>query len=131
MPELLYKEESYKVRGACFSVYNSLGGGIKEVVIERALILELGEKGLVIARQQNIDIIYKNKKVGTYVPDIIVNNKIVIEIKSKPFVTQEDKKQFWGYLKNSNFKLGFLINFSPRGLIIKRYINTPDPKEFA
>ena len=50
MPELLYKEESYKVRGACFSVYNSLGGGIKEVVIERALILELREKGLVVAR---------------------------------------------------------------------------------
>lgn len=131
MPELLYKEESYKIRGACFSVYNSLGGGIREIVIERALAMELGEKGLVVARQQNIDIIYKNEKVGTYVPDIIVNNKIVIEIKSKPFVTQEDKKRFWGYLKNSNYKLGFLINFSPRELIVKRYINTADPKEFA
>ena len=91
MPELLYKEESYEVRGACFSVYNSLGGGIREAIIERALILELREKGLVVARQQKIDIIYKNEKVGTYIPDIIVNNKIVIEIKSKPFVTQEDK----------------------------------------
>jgi GxxExxY protein len=120
---LLYKEDSYKIRGACFEVYNTLGGGIKEKIIHRALNHELENKGLAIQNESRIDIFYKNEKVGVYIPDIIVNEKIIIEIKSKPYFTREDKKQFWGYLKGSKYKLGFLINFGPKELLIKRYIH--------
>ena len=122
--DFLYEQESYKIRGACFRVYNILGGGIKEKIIERALIEELKNLGLKIDNQTRINLYYKNKKIGVYVPDIIINGMIIIEIKSKPFITKEDEKQFWGYLKGSNYKLGFLIGFTPQKLIIKRYVYT-------
>lgn len=77
-----------------------------------------------IKNQERIDILYKNEKVGVYIPDLVVNNRILIELKSKPFLINEDEKQFWGYLKNSKYKLGFLINFGPQKLSIKRYAHT-------
>lgn len=122
--KLLYEEESYKIRGACFDVFNSLGGGIKENIINRALTKELTIKNLTVKNQERIDIIYKNEKIGTYIPDLVINDKIIIEIKSKPYITTEDEKQFWGYLKGSNYRLGFLINFGPQKLSIKRYVYT-------
>jgi len=120
----LYEEESFKIRGACFKVYNTLGGGIKEKIIMRALTNELITEGMMVENQKRIDIVYNNEKIGVYIPDIVINDKIIIEIKSKPYLTKEDEKQFWGYLKNSKYKLGFLIVFSPSKLIIKRYIHT-------
>ena len=121
---LLYEKESYEIRGACFNVYNTLGGGIKEKIIEHALSREFQKRGLQIDRQKRIDVVYDGEKVGTYIPDFVVNNKIVLELKSKPELTIEDKKQFWGYLKSSNYKLGFLINFKPDKLIIERFVYT-------
>jgi len=122
--KLLYEDESYKIRGACFKVYNTLGGGIKEKIIQRALYSELISQNLKIDREKRINIYYNNEKIGVYIPDIVVEEKIIIEIKSKPFITVEDEKQFWGYLKNSKYQLGFLINFSPKNLSIKRFIYT-------
>lgn len=62
-------------------------------------------------------------KVGIYIPDIVVNNSILIELKAKPFIHREDISQFWHYLKNSEFKLGFLINFGePNGVKIIRRV---------
>jgi GxxExxY protein len=120
----LYEEESYKIRGACFKVFNVLGGGIKERIIERALTKELKSQGLQLNNQAKIDIIYESEKIGIYIPDMIINQKIIVELKSKPFLTKEDEKQFWGYLKCSKYKLGFLINFGPQKLLIKRFIYT-------
>jgi len=121
---LLYEKESYKIRGACFKVYNSLGGGIKEKIIQRALFNELISLGFNVNKEVRIDIFYQKQKIGTYIPDVTVDDKIIIEIKSKPFITREDMKQFWGYLKGSKYELGFLVGFTPRKLIIKRLIHT-------
>jgi|SRR3989344_3707011 len=122
--KLLYERESYKVRGAFFNVYNSLGGGIKEEIIHRSLIRELSLLGLASENKKHIDINYKGKKVGVYIPDIIIEDKIIVEIKSKPFITKEDEKQFWGYLKGSKYQLGFLVGFTLKNLVIKRLIHT-------
>lgn len=119
---LLYEEDSYKIRGACFNVYNALGGGIKEKTIERALNKELQQQGLDTACQTRVHIFYKGEKIGTYIPDIVINGSIICELKSKPFLTKEDEKQFWGYLKGSEYKLGFLVNFGHQRLTIKRFI---------
>lgn len=122
--DFLYEEESYKIRGACFAVYNALGGGIRENMIERALVEELKSREFGVATQTRIDVKYKNKKIGTYIPDIVIDDKIIVELKSKPFITKEDEKQFWGYIKGSEYELGFLINFGPSKLAIKRFIHT-------
>ncbi len=124
VPNFLYEKDSYEIRGACFEVYNALGGGIKEVILERALLKELIKRKLEVENQVRIDIFYDRKKIGTYIPDLVINGEIIVEIKSKPFFKKEDEKQFWGYLKGSKYKLGFLINFGPDKLVIKRFIHT-------
>src|SRR3989339_1290788 len=110
--KLLYRQESYLIRGACFEVYKHFGGAFKESIIDKALRVSLKERKLQIETQKRIDIYFKDEKVGTYIPDIVVNDKIIIELKCKPFLTKEDIDQFWKYLKGSQFKLGFLVNFS-------------------
>lgn len=120
--EFLYEDVTYKIRGACFEVYKQFGGAFKEKVIENSLIEELKSRGLEIENQKRIDIYFKDKKVGVYVPDMIVNNSVLIELKCKPFITKEDERQFWLYLKGSEYKLGLLINFGSSKLEIKRRI---------
>ena len=108
-------------------MYNVLGGGIREKIIQRAFVNELESLGFDVEKEVGIEILCKGEKVGTYIPDVVVNNKIIIEIKSKPFLIIEDKKQFWGYLKGSNYKLGFLIGFTPQKLEIGRFVHTKNP----
>ncbi|MEA3463709.1 MAG: GxxExxY protein [Patescibacteria group bacterium] len=118
----LYEQESYIIRGACFEVWKEFKGMFKELIIDRSLTIALEEKGLKVESQKRISIYFKNKKVGMYVPDKIINDIILIELKCKPFITKHDIEQFWKYLKGLKYKLGFLINFSPTGLVIKRIV---------
>ncbi len=120
--DFLYEEDSYKIRGACFRIWHTFKGVFKEKVTERALKKELEDLGFSVEQQKRIDIYYKGVKVGTYNPDLIVNECILLELKSKEYLTDEDKRQFWYYLRGSDYKLGFLINFGPKNLEIKRRV---------
>lgn len=120
--DFLYEKESYDIIEACKEVWKEFGGSFKEVIIDRSLEIVLKERGYKIESQKRVDIYFKNQKVGVYIPDKIVNGVILLELKCKPFLTKEDEKQFWHYLKASPYKLGFLINFSPRRLEFKRRI---------
>ena len=122
--DFLYENDSYKIRGSFFSVYNALGGGIREKTIENALYKELKDLNFIIEKQKRLPIKYKNEEIGYYIPDLIINHKIIVEIKSKPFLTEQDKKQFWSYLKGTEYKLGFLVNFSNQKLEIRRLTNS-------
>ena len=120
--DFLYEKESYEIRGACFDVWKNFGGAFKESVIDKSLTVALENRGLKVDNQKRIDIYFENKKVGTYVPDKIVNDCILLELKAKQFITKQDIDQFWKYLKGSKYKLGFLINFGPDKLTIKRIV---------
>jgi len=120
--DFLYKDITYKIRGACFEVYNKFGGAFKEKVVDNSLYEELKSRKLKVDRQKRIDIYFKNKKVGMYVPDFVIDDKILVELKRKPKLMLEDEKQFWLYLKGSDYKLGLLINFGSEKLEIKRRI---------
>jgi len=109
--KLLYKEESYIIQGGVFEVYKQFRNRHKEVIYLRSLIEYLKNKGLKVSKEKQIPIYFQNKKVGVYIPDIVVNNLIFIELKCKPNITNDDIKQFWYYLKSSDFKVGYLINF--------------------
>jgi len=120
--DFLYEKESYKIRGACFDVWKNFSGAFKESVIDKSLTISLEKQGLRVEEQKRIDIYFENKKVGTYVPDKIINDCILLELKAKQFITKQDIDQFWKYLKGSEYKLGFLINFGPDKLTIKRIV---------
>lgn len=102
-------------------MWKEFGRAFKGSIVDKALTIALEEEGLKVEDQKRIEIYFGNKKVGTYIIDKVVNDKIIIEMKCKSFITQEDRKQFWYYLKSSKYKVGYLINFSPqRTEIIRR-----------
>ncbi|MCM8793385.1 MAG: GxxExxY protein [Candidatus Omnitrophica bacterium] len=107
-----------------------MGNAHKENVYHNAYIVALKNKGLDIEKNKHIEIFYENKKVGTYAPDLIVNDEILIELKAKPFLTKEDIRQFWHYLKSSMYKVGYLINFGSANKveIIRRVYDTARTK---
>lgn len=123
MAKLLYKEESYIIQGIAFDIYKKFRNRHKEKIYQNSFYLGLKDKGLNVEKEKRIDILYDNKKVGAYTPDLAVNNAIFIELKVKPRLTQEDIRQFWYYLKASGYRLGYLINFgAPNGVQITRKI---------
>jgi GxxExxY protein len=120
---LLYEQESYKIRKAAFDVYRELGCGHKETVYQKAIYQSLINQGLKIEKEKRLQVMFENTNVGTYIPDFIIEEKIIIELKAKPFLIKEDIKQFWQYLKGTEYKLGFLINFGkPGGIEIIRRV---------
>jgi GxxExxY protein len=122
MGKLLYEGESYEIRGACFAVWKQFGSAFKEAIIEKALAKEFRERNLLIEQQKRMGVFYKGEKIGVYVPDFVIDGKIIVEIKVKPALVQEDKKQFWYYLRGSDYRLGFLVNFGTKKLELVRRI---------
>ena len=131
--ELLYEQESYLIRGSCFDIYKKFRNTQRESIYQKSLALELKSKGLTVEREKQLPIYHLGTKVGTYIPDIVVNKKIIIELKTKPFLHKDDIKQFWYYLKNSEFQLGFLVNFgqSDGVKIIRRVYETARQRSSA
>lgn len=106
-------ELSYLIREAVFKVYNTLGPGLLESAYEAALVYELLELDLLVAKQVPIPFVYNSVKLEAgYRIDILVNNRIILEIKSVDNLTELHHKQVVTYLKFSNLKLGLLINFN-------------------
>ena len=122
VPDFLYEQETYKIRNACHQVWIQFGGAFKESIVDKALEVALQSEGLKVESQKRIDIYFQGQKVGTYVPDKIINGVILVELKCKPFITGEDERQFWLYLKGSEYKLGLLVNFGTEKLEIRRRI---------
>ncbi len=120
---LIYPKESYLIRGACFDLYKDLGFGHKEVVYQRGLEVKLKNKGLDVSREKHIPVLVDGIKVGSYTPDFVVNDLILLELKASSMITKQDLSQFWQYLKTTPYKLGFLINFGkPGGVEIIRRV---------
>ncbi len=118
----LYPEASELVYEATKEVWKAFRGAFKESVVERALRIAFEKRKLKIEEQKRIEIFFEDKKVGMYVPDFVINGIILIELKSKPFLTQEDMRQFWLYLKATSYKVGFLINFGSEQLEFRRRV---------
>lgn len=123
---------SYRIRGAIFAVYNHFGPGLLETIYEKALALELEEQGLKVQTQVTLPIIYRGVKLeGNYRLDILVEDKVIVEVKSVDELHDVHKKQLLSYLRLSQLKLGILVNFNTNELVSKksiiRIINTREP----
>lgn len=125
--DLLYGDITYKIRGAIFSVYNELGYGHKEQVYQKALEKELKERNIPFEKEANLNVKYKNEKVGNYRPDFVIEEKVILELKAVELLPKTFETQLLHYLKTTNFNLGLLVNFGSPKLQIKRIIWTPNP----
>lgn len=109
---LLYREESYAIRGAIFEVYKVMGCGFLESVYQECLAKEFDHCGIPFREQPELALDYKGERlVQTYRADFICYEKIIIEIKAVKEITDEHRAQLMNYLKASNYTLGLLVNF--------------------
>ena len=113
MVDLIYKEEFFKIKEACIEVRKELGNGFLEKVYENSLKLELEAKGFTTESQKKLIVKYKNNSVGEYIADLVLDEKIIIELKTVNSLTDIHKAQILNYLKATGYKLGILINFPP------------------
>jgi GxxExxY protein len=109
--KLLHEEITEKIIKSYYKVYNTLGYGFLEKVYENALAIELRKNGVEVKCQYPISVLYESEIVGEYFADIIVNNIVVIELKAKKEISEENECQLINYLKATNIELGFLMNF--------------------
>ena len=121
--KVIYKELSYKLLGAIFTVYNELGHGFKERYYEDAIAKEFDIRGIKYKRQLPCKLAYKGEIIGGYRFDFLVEDKIVLELKRGDFYSRNNITQALQYLKASKLKLAILINITQDGVKSKRILN--------
>jgi GxxExxY protein len=121
--ELLYKDLSYKIIGCAMRVHRILGCYLPEHVYQKALITELMLSGIPdCTTQRSFQVYYKSAYAGHFFTDIIVEKKIVLELKSCEYISKEHQCQLLTYLHLSQLKVGYIINFGTSSLKFKRLI---------
>lgn len=117
----LYKNLTEKIIGAAMEVHRELGCGFLEYVYEEALCYELNLRNISFERQKDIDIYYKDLIIPRkYIPDILIENKVIVEVKATQALTEIDEAQLLNYLKATKIRIGLLLNFGTKSLEIKR-----------
>ena len=109
---IIYKEESYRIMGACFEVYKEKGCGFLEAVYQECLEMEFSLQGILFQPQVGLALAYKGRPLKQkYVPDFICFGKIILEIKAVSELNDEHRAQVHNYLRATGYKLGLLVNF--------------------
>lgn len=119
-------ELTYQIRGAIFDVYNELGLGLLESIYQDAMVVELKRRGLKVEKEVLVNVEYKGVRLPTYFKlDLLVEDKVILELKSVENLTEIHFKQLVNYLKITNKQVGYLVNFNTTNLIknIKRIVN--------
>lgn len=120
---VLHKELSFKIIESCFEVHNVLGPGFSEKIYEEALSKEFKERGIEFERQELIEVLYKREKIGEYRLDMVVDEKIILELKAVTDLNSIFESQLLSYLKATGMKLGILVNFGGKKVEYKRIVN--------
>jgi GxxExxY protein len=129
----LYKDLGFKLLGIAFKLHNDYGSGHNERVYQKLLEEQLRIQGLTITPQARIVVFSKvtGKQIGLYIPDLVIENKIIVEIKATPQSTKRFEAQLLEYLNTTSYEVGYLLNFGKTELYYKRYIYTNDRKKFV
>ncbi|MEK7447964.1 MAG: GxxExxY protein [Planctomycetota bacterium] len=120
--KLKYQDITREILGAAFEVHNILGCGFLEKVYENALERELKARKLNYDSQKEINVFYKNQKVGTYIPDLVIEDKVIVELKVVGEIGNIHIAQLLNYLKASGYEVGLILNFAKTKLEYKRLI---------
>jgi GxxExxY protein len=106
-----YPEITEAIIKASYKVYNTLGYGFLEKVYENAMMIELGEMGLLVESQKRIIVYYEGEIVGNYSADLVINNVVILELKAAQSLCLEHEYQLINYLKATDIEVGLLLNF--------------------
>ena len=112
--EYLHEDISKTIIGCFYKVYDELGNGFLESVYEKSLMIEMENSGLNAVNQKNLNVYYRSKLVGDFKADIIVEDKILVEIKAVNKLIAQHEAQLINYLKATGIKVGLLVNFGDK-----------------
>lgn len=112
--ELLHKDLTDIILKTFYEVYNELGHGFLENVYQNALLIELRNKGLNVVPQKRIKVYYKGDEVGDYFADLIVEEKIILELKAADYIVEQFENQIVNYLRGTDCEVGLLLNFGKK-----------------
>ncbi|HEY6873820.1 MAG TPA: GxxExxY protein [Geobacteraceae bacterium] len=118
---MLYRDITESILGACFEVMNELGAGFLESVYEKVLLVLLRERGLTAQSQVPFSVMFRGEKVGEFFADILVEGKVIIELKAAKAIAPEHQAQLINYLKATGIEVGLLVNFGPTKLEYRRF----------
>ncbi len=121
--KLLYKELSYKIVGLAMNVHSGLGGGFLERVYENALAVLMRRQMLNFQQQYPLKVYFEGEVIGEYFADIIVEKKIILELKVAEAITPVHKAQAINYLKATKLQLAIILNFGKQSLQYERVVN--------
>ncbi|MEZ5991527.1 MAG: GxxExxY protein [Planctomycetota bacterium] len=117
---LKFEDLTGRIIGVCMDVHNELGHGFSESVYHKALLVALREAGLSAASEVRIPVVFRGHEVGVYVADLLVEEKIIVEIKALANLLKEHQAQVINYLKGTGLLVGLLVNFGSNRLQHKR-----------
>jgi len=120
--ELIYKELSYKIIGIAMSVHKELGSGFLEKLYENAMMVLFRKQKIETEQQKPINVIFENEIVGSYYADILVENKVIVELKTVDKIIDVHQAQVLNYLKATGLHLAIILNFHSQSLEYKRII---------
>lgn len=119
---VINKKLTGQIIGCAFEVHNVLGFGFREKTYERGLVEELLQRGIATDQQKRFPVFYKGIQIDDYVPDLLVGQEIIVEIKCSDGIRDEHIGQVLNYLRIANLKLGLILNFKNPRLEIKRVL---------
>ena len=108
------KNLTEKIIKIFYKVYNNLGYGFLEKVYENAMMIEFKRIGIPVVSQSAIKVVYESEVIGEYFADILVDNKVIVEIKALKSLAVENEAQLLNYLKATDIEVGLLLNFGPK-----------------
>ena len=120
-----YEDITHKIIGAAYQVFNALGFGFLESVYKKAMMIELAKKDLKVEEERALNVYYDEHVVGNFYVDILVQDEIIVELKSVQNLAKEHEVQVVNYLTGLNKEIGLLINFGPSGVEVKRKYRRP------
>jgi len=123
MGKVIYPQLSYKIIGILYKVYNKIGFGYQEKYYQRALKVELERQKIIFKEQFPISLRYDQVNIGKYYIDFLIDNKIVLELKTEERFYDRDYRQILSYLKSTKLKLGILARFSKKGVYYRCILN--------
>ncbi|MCL2740005.1 MAG: GxxExxY protein [Oscillospiraceae bacterium] len=118
-----FNELTKEIIEAFYHVYNSLGFGFLESVYQNALYFELKKKGFKVETEKCIDVHYEGQIVGKFKADMLVNDKVILELKAVQLLADEHEMQLMNYLKATDIEIGLLLNFGRKAQIKRKIYN--------
>jgi GxxExxY protein len=114
LQDFKYKDLTEKIIKIFYRVYNKLGYGFLEKVYENAMMIEIKKENISATAQSPIKVVYEDEIVGEYYADILIENKIIVELKAGKNLAEENEAQLLNYLKATNIEVGLLLNFGSK-----------------